>query len=154
MIVNGIYFAHPDCVLNVDGLQLSAVKSLSYKSSLGRQYVRGTSPLPLGMTTGKYEAGGDLELYLPSAALLMTAAGGPEFLMIPHVLTVVYGPNVVVPLPLVTDILAGAYFTEVDASTSDSEDAITRKFAFKLMLPIVRNGSPDLFWAPTIGAVG
>ena len=51
MLVNGIYFSFVDITVRFDGLQLSAVKSINYKDSLGRNYVRGTSPIPLGLTT-------------------------------------------------------------------------------------------------------
>lgn len=150
MIINGIYHAHVDVILNFDGLQLSALKSLNYKGNLGRADVRGTSPIQLGLTTGKYVATGDMELYLASAGLITT----PGWMQIPHVMTVVYGPNVVAPMPLVTDVIAGIWLTEIDASTSDSEDAITRKFAMKIIVPILRNGVPDVLWPQTIGAVG
>ena len=151
MIVNGNFHAHVDVTLNFDGLQLSAVKSVNYKGSLSRKAVRGTSPIQLGTTTGFYTATGDMELYLASAALILT----PGWMQVPHIMTVIYGPNVVVPLPLVTDVIAGIMLTEVDASSSDSEDAITRKFTFgQILIPILRNGVPDILWPATIPAVG
>lgn len=151
LIINGIYFSFVDVTIHFDGLQLSAIKSFNYKDSLGRNFVRGTSPIPLGLTTGKYEASGDMELYLPSAGLI---AGVPGWRQIPHVATVAYGPNVVTPLPFTLDTIAGIWLTELDASQSDSEDAITRKFAFKITVPILWNGNPAIIWPATLAAVG
>ena len=151
MIVNGFYHAHPDLVVNFDGLKLSAVKSINYKGSLSRKAVRGTSPIQLGTTTGYYTATGDMELYLASAGLFTT----PGWMQVPHVMTCIYGPNVVAPLPLVTDVIAGIMLTEIDASSSDNEEGITRKFSFgQILVPILRNGVPDIVWAASIPAVG
>ena len=37
----------------------------------------------------------------------------------------------------------------------DNEDGLTRKFAFgQILIPILRNGVPDLVWPATIPAVG
>ena len=151
MIINGNYMSFVDLVVNFDGLQLSAVKSINYKDNLGRAYVRGTSPLPLGFTTGKYEASFDIELYLPSVGLITI---NPGWRQIPHVCTIAYGPNVVAPLPFTIDTIAGIYLKELDAPNSDSEDGITRKFSGMVMLPILWNGIPSLIWPSTIGAVG
>jgi hypothetical protein len=151
VIINGNYMSFVDLVVNFDGLQLSAVKSLNYKDNLGRSYVRGTSPLPLGFTTGKYEASFDIELYLPSVGLITI---NPGWRQIPHVCTIAYGPNVVAPLPFTIDTIAGIYLKELDAPNSDSEDGITRKFSGMVMLPILWNGIPSLIWPSTIGAVG
>ena len=151
MIINGNYMSFVDLVVNLDGLQLSAVKSINYKYNLGRAYVRGTSPLPLGFTTGKYEASFDIELYLPSVGLITI---NPGWRQIPHVCTIAYGPNVVAPLPFTIDTIAGIYLKELDAPNSDSEDGITRKFSGMVMLPILWNGIPSLIWPSTIGAVG
>ena len=151
MIVNGFYMSHVDLTFNFDGLQISGISSLNYKGSLIRKAVRGTSPIQLGTTTGYYPAPGDMELYLPSAGLITT----PGWMQVPHVATCIYGPNVVAPLPLVTDVIAGIMLTEIDASSSDNEDGLTRKFAFgQILIPILRNGVPDLVWPATIPAVG
>jgi hypothetical protein len=151
MIVNGTYFSFVDLVINFDGLQLSAVKSINYKDSLGRNYVRGTSPIPLGLTTGKYEASFDMEIFLPSVPLITV---NPGWRQVPHVCTIAYGPNVVAPLPFTIDTIAGIWLKELDNPNSDSEDGITRKFAGMVTLPILYNGVPSIIWPSTIGAVG
>jgi hypothetical protein len=151
MIINGNYFGFTDIVFTFDSFQISALKSLSYKDSLGRSYVRGTSPLPLGFTTGKYEASFEMELYLPSVALITSTPGWRQ---IPHVATVAYGPNAVAPLPFTIDTIAGIYLKDLDNSNSDSEDGITRKFSGMVMLPILYNGIPSIIATSTIGAVG
>lgn len=151
MLVNGNYFSFVDITLSFDGLQLSALKSLNYSDSLGRNAVRGTSPIMLGLTTGKYEAKFDMELFLPSVALITS---NPAWRQIPHVATVSYGPNVVAPLPFTIDTIAGIWLKELDATNSDSEDGIVRKFTGMVTLPILWNGVPGIVWPATIGAVG
>lgn len=151
MLVNGVYFSFVDLVINFDGLQLTAVKSINYKDNLGRNYVRGTSPIPLGLTTGKYEASFDFELFLSSVGLITV---NPGWRQIPHVCTIAYGPNVVAPLPFTIDTVAGIWLKELDAPNSDSEDGITRKFSGMVTLPILWNGVPSIVWPSTIGAVG
>ena len=149
--INGNYFSHVDVVFTFDGLQIAGLKNLNYKDNLGRNYVRGTSPLPLGFTTGKYEASFEMEIYLPSMGLITL---NPGWRLVPHVAVINYGPNVVAPLPNVTDTIAGIYLKELDNPTSDSEDALTRKFSGMVMLPILYNGIPSVIWPSTIGAVG
>jgi hypothetical protein len=151
MIVNGIYFSFVDLVITMNAFQLSAVKSLNYKDSLGRNFVHGCSPIPLGLTTGHYEATGDIELYLPSATLIYST---PLWRTIPWAMTISYGPNVVAPLPFTTDVIPVLFLTELDAPQSDSEDAITRKFSFKIMTPILWNGVPGMVWTNNLGAIG
>lgn len=151
MLANGNYFSFVDITVRFDGLQLSAVKSINYKDSLGRNYVRGTSPIPLGLTTGKYEASFDIELFLPSVALITAIPGWRQ---IPHTCTVSYGPNVVAPLPFTIDTIAGIWLKELDNSNSDSEDGLTRKFSGMVTIPILYNGVPSILWPQTIGAVG
>ena len=149
--INGLYFSYVDITIVFDGLQLSAVKSINYKSNLGRNYVRGTSPIPLGLTTGKWEASFDIEVFLPSAPLITV---NPFWRTVPHVCTVAYGPNVVTPLPFTIDTIAGIWLKELDASNSDSEDGLTRKFTGMVTIPIMWNGVPELVWPSTLGAVG
>ena len=151
MIVNGSYFSFVDIVFTLDGFQISAVKSISYKDSLGRNYVRGTSPIPLGLTTGKYEASFEVELFLPSVGLITL---NPGWRQVPHVAIINYGPNLVGPLANVTDTIAGIWFKDLDNSNSDSEDGITRKLSAMVTLPILYNGIPSILWPATIGAVG
>lgn len=150
-LINGNYISFVDVTLTLDAFQIAAFKSLTYSEKLGRNYVRGTSPLPLGFTTGKYEAKFEIELFLPSVGLITSIPGWKQ---IPHVATVAYGPNAVAPLPFSIDTIAAIYFTDLDAPNSDSEDGITRKLSGMVMLPILWNGVPSIIWPATLGAVG
>ena len=151
-LINGQYFSYADMSLVFDALYIVGLKSLNYKDTLGRNFVRGTSAIPLGLTTGNYEASGDMELYLNSSALITMFPGWRD---IPHVATVSYGPNVIAPLPFMVDIIAGIYLIDAEASQSQGEDALTRKFTFKITTPILWNSNLSTArGASVIGAVG
>ncbi len=151
-LVNGTYFSTADMSFVFDGFYIVGVKSLNYKDNLGRNFVRGTSAIPLGLTTGNYEASGDMELYLNSSALITSIPGWRD---IPHVATVSYGPNVIAPLPFMVDIIAGIWLLGADAGRSQGEDALTMKFDFKITTPILWNSNVSTTrGASIIGAVG
>lgn len=149
-LINGTYFSFQDITWTIDGLHIVAFKSLNYKEAVTRQWVRGSARLPLGLTSGRYAATGDFEVFLNAASLFTTVPGWAE---IPHVMTVTYGPNVIAPLPLTIDTLAGCWFEDVDSPNTEGEEGLTRKFTFKIMNPILRNGIPMLIDLSTIGAV-
>lgn len=158
-LVNGNYFSFQDVTLRINGLAFLGFKSLNYKDNLGREYVRGAARVPLGITAGRYEASLDFELFLPQANFLLTTLG-PGWRGLPNLVSVSYAPGLaslasaVSFLAATTDIIPGVYFTELDASNSEGEGGLTRKFSGKIPGQILWNGVPSLIETNTIGAVG
>jgi hypothetical protein len=131
--VNGQYYAFGDIETRITGFPSALVAalfvgitSINYNDKLGRAYVRGTSRMPLGATSGQYEAAGDIEFHKPSADRLIQGLG-PTWRQIPLTLTVSYsaiGPGFAVT----TDIINGALLTDLDAPNADGTESLKRKF--------------------------
>jgi hypothetical protein len=113
--------------------------------------VRGTAMQPLGLTQGRYEATGDIELYL-DAFMLMTTILGPGWRQIPVTAVVTYGPNPLMPIPFVTDTIQ-FYIGEVDASQSEGEEPLSRKFTMHIPGQILRNGIPSILEPQVLAAI-
>jgi hypothetical protein len=128
------------------------VKTINYKDNLGRVKVRGTAMQPLGLTQGRYEANGDIEMYL-DAFMLMTQTIGPGWRQQPVFAVINYGPNVGLALPIVTDEIPGFYLGEVDASQSEGEEALTRKFTMHIPGQILWGGVPSIFEPQVLASV-
>src|SRR5690349_11551825 len=149
----GAYYSHSNIELTVRGLTFAGVKAINYKDTLGRQFVRGTAMQPLGMTQGRYEAHGDIELYLEGFALLVTTLG-PGWRQTPLTATITYGPNLaMVPLPFLVDVIPAFFLGEVDASQSESEDALSRKFTMHIPTQIIWAGIPSILEPQILAAV-
>lgn len=152
-LINGDYFAFADIELRANGLLFAGVKSINYKAALNRQFVRGTSSIPLGRTRGNYEASGDIELYLNAANFLITSLG-PTWMQVPIQISVSYGPNVGMIQPVITDLLNGVYLTSIEASQSQGEDALTRKFELSVQEIQYNSEFTGLLSFGGLGAVG
>jgi hypothetical protein len=153
--VNGQYFSWSDVEATFttptgQPFTFLGFKAINYKGSLSKQKVRGNAATPLGTTKGKYEATGDVELFLPQANLLITTMG-PGWMQLPITFQVSYvssGPGGVpadgLPQSVITDTIPPCYLTEIDASQSESDEALTRKFTLTIPGVLKHNGIPDI----------
>lgn len=149
----GAFYSYSNIELSVNGLIFAGVKAINYKDNLGRQFVRGTAMQPLGMTQGRYEAHGDIELYLNAFLQLVTTVG-PGWRQTPITATITYGPNLAMaPLPFVVDVIPSFWLGEVDASQSESEDALTRKFTMHIPGQILWGLIPSILEPQILAAV-
>ena len=151
-LINGNYFAFADIELRAQGLLFAGIKVVNYKDNLNRAKVRGSASVPLGLTKGRYEASGDIEMYLDAASTLITALG-PGWRQTPVSLSITYGPNLGMNIPLVTDIIPGAYLGEFDASNSEGDEPLVRKFTLHIPGQILWNGIPSIIETSTLQAV-
>lgn len=151
-LVNGQYFSYADITFQVNGLLFAGHKSINYKDSLSREKVRGAARVPLGLSAGRYEATGDFEMYLDAANLMVTTMG-PGWRQIPIVATISYGPNPGMNIPMVTDVIPGFYIGDYEASNSESDDPLSRKFTMHIPGQILWNGSPSIIETSTLQAV-
>lgn len=153
-LINGNYYSYANIELTVPSLGLTfvGVKAINYKDNLGRVLVRGTASQPIGVTIGRYEASGDIEMYLSAFSLLQTSLG-PGFRQTPIFIVVNYGPNPFLPIPIVTDEIPGAYIGEISADQSESEEALTRKFTLIIPGQILWNNMPSIIEPATFVAV-
>lgn len=153
-LINGNYFAFSDIEVRADGLLFAGVKVINYSDNLDRAKVRGTASVPLGLTKGRYEAKGDIEMYLDAfSTLIGTVGGGVAWRQIPIAISVTYGPNPGMNLPLVTDIIEGFYIGEVTAGNSEGDEPLTRKFTMHIPGQILWNGVPSIIETSTLQAV-
>lgn len=120
-------------------LPFVGVKSLKYNDNLTRTYVRGASIVALGVTQGRYEAKGEVELYLDAASFLFTVPGWRQ---IPFQFTNVYS-NLAMTNPLITDAFT-AFVTDLNADQQESDDPLTRKFGLMIVGQINWNGVPSI----------
>lgn len=151
-LVNGVYYAYADIEFRAGGLLFAGLKAINYKDNLGRVKVRGTAMVSLGLTRGKYEASGDFSMYLDAAQLLIGTLG-PNWRQTPISASISYGPNPGLAVQLVTDIIPGFYIGELDASQSEGEDALVRKFTMHIPGQILWNGVPSIIETGTLQAV-
>lgn len=154
--VNGMYFSWTDieATLTTQSGQpftMLGVASINYKGSLSKQKVRGSAATPIGLTKGKYEATGDIELYLPQANLLITTMG-PGWMQVPlSSIQISYissgplgAPASGLPQPVITDTIPSAFLTEIEASQSESDEPLKRKFTLTIPGVLIHNGIPDI----------
>jgi hypothetical protein len=94
-------------------------------------HVRGTAMQPLGMTQGRYTANGDFDMYLDAAMLLITSLG-PNWRSTPIFATISYATPLNPILPFTIDEIPGFYIGEVDASQSEGEEPLSRKFTMHI----------------------
>lgn len=154
-LINGVYYSYSNVELFVGAaaeLQIAGVKTINYKDNLGRVKVRGTAMQPLGLTQGRYEANGDVELYLDAFALLVTTLG-PGWRQLPVYATITYGFNAGMAIPFITDTIPGFYLGEVDASQSEGEEALSRKFTMHIPGQILWGDQPSLLEPQILAAV-
>jgi hypothetical protein len=154
-LVNGMYFSWADVettIVTATGQVLPMVgyKAINYKDSLSKQLVRGTASVAIGLTKGKYEASGDIEMWLPQANLLITTMG-PGWKQVPISFQVSYlssgplgAPGTGLPQSVITDTIPGCFLTEIDASQSESDEGLSRKFTLKIPGQILWNGQPSM----------
>jgi hypothetical protein len=158
-LINGFYYSYADIEFTVTGQRFVGVTEINYDDDLKRAKVYGTQKSPLGLTTGKYEANGDVEFLLEAAVLLtqtlaLQGAGFGGFRFVPMNVTVSYttaGLNN--PLPLVTDSFV-CYLGKQDAKNKVSDEALTRKFGLYLPSVITWNGNPGVTDPNSFGAFG
>lgn len=156
--VNGVYWAFADITAMCGPGQFYGFKSINYTDKLARNYVRGTNRMPLGFTSGQYEAGGDFELYLPQAdafiQFLLAQGVGRGYMQVPFQFVVSYAAAPEgAPLPAITDELTGCVITDVEASQSEGLDALVRKFTF-MSLSLTRGGAFGVTPLTGIGVIG
>jgi hypothetical protein len=162
--VNGMYPSWADIewtalVLGGIPLQMVGLKAINYKGSLTKQKVRGTASVPIGLTKGKYEATGDIEMYLPQANLLINTLG-PGWQQIPITINVSYissGPLGLpapgLPQPVITDQIPNAFLMEMAADQSESDEPLTRKFTLTIPGQVFPNGLPGVVELSTLTAI-
>jgi len=148
----GDYYSYQDIELNANGLQFAGVKNINYKDSLSRVKVRGTAVQPLGLSVGRYEATGDLEMYLDASQLLITSLG-PNWRRTPIFITIVYGPKVGLSLPLIVDEIPGCFIGDFEASNAEGDDPLTRRATLHIPGQILWGGIPSIIEAAVFAAV-
>lgn len=151
-LINGVYYSYSNIELQLNGLTFAGVKAINYKDNLGRVKVRGTAMQPLGLTNGRYEANGDIEMYLDAFQLLIQTMG-PGWRTIPIFAIVTYGLNLGMTPPIVTDEIPGFLIGEVDASQSEGEEALVRKFTMHIPGQIVWGGIPSILEPQILAAI-
>lgn len=146
--VNGICYAFGDIEMRITGVPSAliaalfvGVTSINYNDKLGRAYVRGTSRIPLGATSGQYEAAGDIEFHKPSADTLLKGLG-PNWRNTPLTFTVSYAAASATGLAVTTDVISNAYLTDLDAPNADGTESLKRKFTLFIVSPIAWGGVP------------
>ena len=151
LFVQGQYYAFGDIECRFTGIGsplvaplFTGATSINYSDKLGRAYVRGTQRMPLGMSSGQYEASGDIEFHKPSADILIQALG-PNWRQIGLTLTVSYstvGPIGLPGLPVSTDVINQAFLTDLDAPNADGTESLKRKFTLFIVGGINWAGVP------------
>lgn len=140
-LINGSFCAFADIELNLNGVLLAGVAAIDYDDNLARAKVYGTSSVPLGLTKGKYEAMGSIELYLEAAQVIMSLYPG-TWRMVPIAINISYVPFTFPALP-VFDVIPVAYLTKQTASNKVGDEASTRKFELAIPGQILWNGVPS-----------
>lgn len=151
LFVNGNYYSFADIETRITGIgtPLTAAlfvgfQSINYSDKLGRAYVRGTQRMPLGASSGQYEAAGDFEMHKPQADTLIQLLG-PNWRQISLTFTVSYstvGPLGLPGLPVSTDVINQAYLTDLDAPNADGVESLKRKFTMFIVGGINWAGVP------------
>ena len=150
-LINGSFHAFADVELVCNGLLFAGAAAIDYDDNLARGKVYGTASTPLGLTKGKYEATGSIELYLEAAQLLMLSLGA--WRMVPLVINIHYVPVTFPAIP-VFDVIPQAYLGKQTASNKVGDDAITRKFELAIPGQILWSGLPSFIEVTALTAVG
>lgn len=150
-LINGSFAAHADVEIVVNGLLFAGVAAIDYDDNLARAKVYGTASTPLGLTKGKYEATGSIELYLEAAQLLMVTLGA--WRQTPLVINISYVPVTFPAIP-VFDVIPQAFLGKQTSSSKVGDDAITRKFDLHIPGQILWSGLPSFIEVTALTAVG
>jgi hypothetical protein len=143
--VNGVRHSFASIELKIGTLIFVGFKSINYSRTRSRTLVRGNSPDPLGKTRGDNEYSADCELYLAEWNLLMQTLGkGYGDVLFP--INVTYSEN---GFDTITDNLIGCTIDSTEASQSQGNDALTRKFNL-MPLKILFGQTEDLA-SPLVG---
>jgi hypothetical protein len=152
-VVNGQYFSWSDIELTVllpAPMTFAGVKAINYSDNLSKKLVYGTAATPIGTTKGRYEAKGDIELWLPQANLMLTTMG-PGWKQVPINITASYVssgqfglPAGGLPQPVITDTIPGCFLTALDAAQGSGDEPLSRKFGLTITGQIYWNGIPSL----------
>jgi hypothetical protein len=126
---------------------IAGIKRLSYKDNLTRKGVWGTQSVQIGLTRGKYEASGEIEVYLRTAALAFFSQAALR--TTPNTMTVMYGPNG--DGLTISDVIPQYLIGDIDADQSEGDEALTRKFSLIIPQQILWNGKPTFI--ETFGAI-
>jgi hypothetical protein len=126
--------------------------AVDYDDNLSRALVYGTASTPLGLTKGKYDATGSIELLLEAAQTLQLSLG--VWRQVPLVINVSYIPSGASPILPVFDVIPGCYIGKATQSGKVGDDALTRKFELYIPQQILWNGVPSFIEVATIGAAG
>jgi hypothetical protein len=160
-LINGFYPAFSDVVFRVGiaggaTLQIVGCSSIDYDDDLKRSKVYGAQKVPLGLTSGKYEANGSVTMFVNPANLLIStlalagiALGGFRF--VPLTVTVSWQP--VGPLPLILDSFT-CFIGKQESKNKVSDDPSERTFGLYIPGAIVWNGEPGAYDLNSFGAVG
>lgn len=133
--INGDYYSYADIQARPGGNLTVGMPSINYTQKLQRQLVRGTHRMPLGMTSGQYEATLDFEMWKPQADTFIQQLG-PGYMQASFSMTVSYANT---GLPTTTDTLIGIRIVEEGLSNTEGLDAIKVKYTCMLQ-KILRNG--------------
>jgi len=149
--INANYFSWSDIELQFltpTPLLFAGVKAINYDDNLTRKLVYGTAAQPIGLTKGKYEPKGDIELWLPQANLLISTM--PLWRQVPVTITIAYvssGPLGLpapgLPQPVIVDTIPNCYLTSLAASQTESDSALSRKFGLTITGQILWGGLPS-----------
>ena len=152
-LINGSFCAFADIDMNLNGTLIAGVMAIDYDDNLARGKVYGTSSVPLGLTKGKYEANGSVELYLEAANLIMSMYPG-TWRMVPIIFNISYVPFTFPATP-VFDVIPVGYLTKQTASNKVGDDATTRKFELAIPGQILWGGAPSFIESGvTLAALG
>lgn len=142
-IVNGARHSWSSVEINMNGQIFIGFKSITYKRVRTRAKVYGTNRDPLGKTDGFNEYTAEAELYLAEFNYFQVTLGpgwGDFFFQV----FVTYTTN---GMDTVQDTLISCTMDEVDASSQQSPDPLTRKVAFnpnKIMFNGIDDNSAPL----------
>ena len=148
--VNGEYFAFADISLGFEGAPIIGIKAINYSDTLGRVYVRGAARKPIGTTSGRYEAKGDFEIFLPTWQTLLAilqVQGLPwgGWRRFPFDISVSYASDQAASsLQVTTDVISQCTIKDVEAAQSESDEPLARKI---VLFP------QEVLWGGTISSV-
>ena len=151
-LINGAYHAFGDVELVANNLHFAGCVAIDYDDNLSRALVYGTASTPLGLTKGKYEANGSIELLIEAAQVLQLSL--VLWRQVPLVINVSYIPSGPTPLLPVFDVIPGCYSGKATQSGKVGDEALTRKFELYIPQQILWNGAPSFVETSTIGAAG
>lgn len=158
--INGNYFAFTSIEVwigpAVSGIAVPTnlivgFKAINYEDDLTRVKPRGTLSVGLGLTRGRYEAKGSLEMYLNPATQL-EALLGPGWRQVQMSATINYAPDDTGLI--VSDQIPAFFLGRKEASQSESDDPLTRKYDLTIPGQILWNGVPSVIETGATLAIG